>query len=456
LTRQPATLIFDIGKTTKKVLVFDDSFNVLEERTTSMVEITDDDGFPAEDLPAVAKWFTSHLNRYLHHPEWDITAINVTAYGASLVHLDEQGEVILPFYNYLKPFPETCKQKFLTHYDPNHSISRETASPFLGLLNSGLQLYWLKNEREKHFTRIKTSLHFPQYFTYLVTQQKCADITSVGCHTLLWDMTKNNYHSWVTAEGFEKLFPPVQPSDQVLTIEHEKRIIRVGIGVHDSSAALMPYLVTQHDPFLVLSTGTWNICFNPSNATPLTQGELQKDCLCYMSYDGKPIKASRIFLGHEYELQVKGLAEHFNKPVEFFQHLQFNEEIYCRLSKHYQTNKTIYPLGLMGSGPIPEKPTAQTNLDAFDSPEEAYHQVLRYLVKWQHLSIDLVDPNSQVKNLLIVGGFTKNQVFLETLKRSSSKKIFLSDHPRAAALGAAWLVHGKDKYSGALLAVEPY
>ncbi|MNC96476.1 hypothetical protein D3C83_138560 [compost metagenome] len=54
-----------------------------------------------------------------------------------------------------------------------------------------------------------------------------------------------------------------------------------------------------------------------------------------------------------------------------------------------------------------------------------------------------------MKNLIVVGGFTKNAIFLEVLKREAKHlNIFLSDHPRAAALGAAWLVCGKEAYEG--------
>jgi hypothetical protein len=57
-----------------------------------------------------------------------------------------------------------------------------------------------------------------------------------------------------------------------------------------------------------------------------------------------------------------------------------------------------------------------------------------------------------------VGGFTKSALFLEMMKRLMPERtILISDHPRAAALGAAWLVCGKDAYEGkqGLLNVMP-
>ena len=223
----------------------------------------------------------------------------------------------------------------------------------------------------------------------------------------------------------------------------------MGVGVHDSSAALMPYLVTQHDPFLLLSTGTWNISFNPFNRQPLTSEELSSDCLCYITYAGNPVKASRIFLGHEHEVQAEAMSKYFKVPSDFFKSIRFNADVYNKLSNEAEGLKLFYPLGMEGTGPLPEKQTKKTDYSVYNDVEEAYHQFIRYLVKWQLLSIDLIDPGKKVKSIIVVGGFTKNQLFLEVLKRAErDRKILISDHPRASALGAAWLVSDPDGYTG--------
>ena len=106
-------------------------------------------------------------------------------------------------------------------------------------------------------------------------------------------------------------------------------------------------------------------------------------------------------------------------------------------------------MGMEGTGPIPEKQSQQTDFRAFENFEEAYHQLVRYLVKWQMLSIQLLDPEKRVNNVIVVGGFTKSPLFIEILKRDElRRKILISDHPRASALGAAWLVAGKEAYNG--------
>jgi L-fuculokinase len=444
--KQPAILVFDIGKTAKKVLVFDRLFHVLEETVVHFAEVKDADGFPSEDLAELSGWVTTMVDHYMDHASFEITHINFSGYGASLVHLDSNGNA-LPFYNYLKPFPSNCREEFLTRHDQAGEILATTASPWLGMLNSGLQLYWIKKERAAQFNNIKTTLHFPQYFPFLLTKEKFCEMTSVGCHTMLWDFQRKDYHPWVKEEGLIHLFPECHSSTHTTLYERKGRKVKLGVGVHDSSAALMPYLVTQHEPFLLLSTGTWNITFNPFNDSPLTQHELEQDCLSYLTFEGSPVKASRIFLGHEHEMQVNELAAYFNRGVEYFTNIQFNTAIYEALVAN--RSGEVYSVGMEGSGPLPEKQIKRTDWSVFKNAEEAYHQLVRYLVKWQLMSIELINPDHKVKNLIIVGGFTRNPLFLEILKREAKHlKLFLSDHPRAAAVGAAWLVCGKEAYEG--------
>jgi len=432
-------------------VVFDYSFQVLEEQNVNFKEIKDDDGFPCDDLPKVSAWVLEIFDHYLNHSTFELTHCNISSYGASLVHLDHDGVRLDPFYNYLKPFPASCKGRFLSSYDRENNISAVTASPFLGMLNSGLQLFWLKYEKPVMFQQIMTSLHLPQYFTYLLTGKTYTDLTSVGCHTMLWDFQKQDYHQWVDQEDLRKLFATLHPADFAFHNTFGQRMIKVGIGVHDSSAALMPYLATQDEPFLLLSTGTWNICFNPFNHEPLTNTELSADCLCFLTPTGggKPVKASRIFLGNEHDLQKNALTEFFQVSADYYQSIGFNEDLYAALVSLPENSKAFFPIGMEGSGPLPEKQTRQTDFTAFTNFDEAYHQLVRYLVKWQLLSIQLLDPTKKIKNVIVVGGFAKNTLFLEILKREESdRKILISDQPRASALGAAWLVAGENAYRG--------
>ena len=193
--------IFDVGKTNKKLLLFDEQYNVIHEESKQLQEIKDEDGFSCEDVDALTNWIQESFTEVAADERFDIKAVNFSAYGASFVYLDENGKVSLPLYNYLKPYPKDIQTKFYKTYGGESAIAKQTASPVLGNLNSGMQLYRLKYEKPEVFAKIKWALHLPQYLSYILSSAVNTDITSVGCHTNLWHFQWEHYHDWVSKEG---------------------------------------------------------------------------------------------------------------------------------------------------------------------------------------------------------------------------------------------------------------
>src|SRR5450432_164763 len=333
MNEKTAIAIFDIGKTNKRLFVFDDQYKILLEKNIQFDEVMDEDGDACENLEALTQWVKHSINELMELKNITVKAINFSTYGASFVHIDKEGKPVASLYNYLKPFPEKLKKKFYKKYGGEVDFSMQTASPVLGNLNSGLQLYFLKEEKPALFKKIHYSLHLPQYMSWLVTGRLCSDITSIGCHTALWNFTKNHYHEWLQKEGIAVKLAPIYPSDQLINTNWNGKPIMCGAGLHDSSAALIPYLAGFKEPFLLISTGTWCISLNPFNQTKLTAEELGQDCLCYMEYRGKAIKASRLFAGYEHEQQIKKLAGHFNTTEDNYKNIVFDTTTIQRLTE---------------------------------------------------------------------------------------------------------------------------
>ncbi len=276
----PVLIIFDVGKTNKKVLLYDEQYQLVLEESLQFAEITDEDGFPCEDIHALAEWITQVYLHFCSSPQYDVKGINFCAYGASFVHLDECNKPLTPLYNYLKPYPKYLQDQFYEKYGGKDFLSKQTASPGLGNLNSGLQLFRLKYEKPDLFKQIHLSLHLPQYLSFIISAVTASDITSTGCHTLLWNFDTHSYHDWVFKEGIKTKLAPIYNCDEVISISQSTKRIPIGVGLHDSSAALIPYLTSFNEPFILLSTGTWCISLNPFNSSPLTEEELKQDCLC--------------------------------------------------------------------------------------------------------------------------------------------------------------------------------
>lgn len=427
--------IFDVGKTNKKLLLFNEDYKVVHEENTQLKETEDEDGFPCEDVFALTEWVRNSFDQVQNDDRFEIKAVNFSGYGASFIFLDENKNVIPPLYNYLKPYPRVLLKKFYDDYGGERQFSRITASPVLGNLNSGMQLYRLKYEKPEMFKEIKYALHLPQYLSFVLTSSLHSDITSIGCHTNLWHFQQNKYHQWVNKEGVEEKFPQLLSCTMIAG--HANRSIAAGGGLHDSSAALIPYLASFNEPFILLSTGTWCISLNPFNHSMLSDYELHEDCLCYLSYEGKPVKASRIFAGYEHEQETKRLAEHFSKPSNYFTTVSADTEL-LKGQKHISR---ISGLSSLNAQPA-RSAFSSRDLSAFQSYEEAYHQLITDIVVQQVRSTNLVLGGTGVKRIFVDGGFSKNPIYMYLMAEAFPNiEVYAASVAQASALGAALVFH---------------
>lgn len=431
----PCTAIFDIGKTNKKFFLFDENYKEVFKTYAHFDETKDTDGFPCDDLLALEKWIKSTLKKLFKNNDFKIGAINFSTYGASFVHVDKNGKPLTPLYNYLKPFPEKILQSFYKKYGSELTIAKETASPQLGMLNSGMQLYWLKYAHPAIFKKIRWSLHFPQYLSYLLTGIPLSDFTSIGCHTGLWDFAQNDYHRWVYEEGIDGILPPIVSAYTSVNTEIFDKKIKTGIGVHDSSSALEPYLRADKKPFLLISTGTWSIVLNPFNKEILSEGELKNDCLNYMTINGQPVKAARLFLGNEFNIQLNNLDKYFSAKKDAHLQIKFSEKIFSKLNKNYQRYFAFDSIQLERQQP------KKNNLSGFNNYEEAYHQLMMELVEMQEAAAKRAIGKTKINKLYIDGGFADNDLFVKMLSRQFPKiKIRTTQSPLGSALGAAMVL----------------
>lgn len=425
---KPVVAIFDVGKTNKKLFLFDESYRIVFERSARFNEIVDEDGFPCENLESLRLSVFDSLSEISRLKELQVKAINFSSYGASLVVMGEEDKPVCPLYNYLKPYPGELLEGFYNKYGGEEKFDLQTASPSLGSLNSGLQLYRLKMEKPELFSRTKYALHLPQYLSFLLTGKYYSDLTSIGCHTAMWDFEKNRYHEWIQKEGIAAKLAPIQPATHIHKAISPGENYSVGIGLHDSSAALIPYLLNFKEPFVLISTGTWCISLNPFNHSPLTIDELKKDCLQFLDYHGRPVKASRLFSGHEHEQQLKRIAEHFNCDAIIFRTLAF-DPIINRLLLSKQLQNVNF---------------TERDLSAFNNATEAYHQLIKDLVRLQVSSTLLVLKDSPLKRIFVDGGFSNNSVFMHLLAASfSDMEVFAASMAQASAVGAALVIHQK-------------
>jgi len=433
------TLIFDIGKTNKKCFVFDEQYEEIYKEYTRIEEIADEDGDPCDDLKAIEAWVKATFQKIISNEKFEINAVNFSTYGASFVHLDKSGRPLTPLYNYLKPYPETLLNDFYSKYGMKEVVAKETASPSLAMLNSGLQLYYLKYAKPDIYNQIQYSIHFPQYLSSLFSNVYISDFTSIGCHTMLWDYEEHDYHHWVYAEELDKILPPIATKNQYVSQTVSGREIKIGVGIHDSSAALIPYLKSQKKPFLLISTGTWSISLNPFSNASLSNEDLKNDSLNFLQTSGKTVRASRLFLGNEYKIQVKVLRNHYKKEEGYHKLMKFDQQLYLDLKDREKNSFRFDSIS------ISRKEPEITDLSSFNSYEEAYHKLMIELVNLQIDSSQRAIGDTKIEKLFIDGGFADNDLFVNLLAIGFKDiKIRTTVTPLGSALGAAMVLSKKE------------
>ncbi|HEY0244838.1 MAG TPA: FGGY family carbohydrate kinase [Mucilaginibacter sp.] len=435
MSAKPVIVVFDVGKTNKKLFLFDENYQIVFERSARFIETADEDDYPCENLESLRLSIFDSLSEVFRLKEFNIKAVNFSSYGASFVYVGKDGKPVAPLYNYLKPYPEELSNKFYSKYGGEEKFSIQTASPVLGSLNSGMQLYRLKKEKPEIFNEVKYALHLPQYLSFLLTGNYCSDLTSIGCHTGMWNFEKNRYHEWIQQEGIALKLPPIIAANKTSASLFPGTNFKIGVGLHDSSAALIPYLVNFSEPFILISTGTWCISLNPFNHFTLTIDELKKDCLSFLQYKGQPVKASRLFSGYEYEQQVKRIAAHFNTDVIKYRNIVYHPEIIKKLRKNHK--QVLY------TDDFKKQSIFETrNLGDFKNDTEAYHQLVLDLINLQSASTQLVLKGTPVKRIFVDGGFSKNSVFMHLLAvEFKGLEVFAASMAQASAVGAALTIH---------------
>jgi hypothetical protein len=202
-----------------------------------------------------------------------------------------------------------------------------------------------------------------------MTGKVFSEHTSIGCHTAMWDFDNSDYHAWINDEGFN--LPRPSSVGTLTEVEIEGKKIKIGIGIHDSSASLAPYFAGSEGNFILASTGTWCINMNPFNSEKLTEYQLSKDCLCYMSITQQPVKSSRLFLGHFHDSLTKKLSEKFNLPENSYKKVKPDFELLSNLKGKFEGRKIFFK-------PEPFSRVVKEAIDfsVFNSFDEGYYQLM--------------------------------------------------------------------------------
>ncbi|AVR95728.1 FGGY-family carbohydrate kinase [Pseudoduganella armeniaca] len=291
-----AVVVLDIGKTNAKLALIDDDGTLLAERRCPNAPLRDGP-YPHHDTEGIWTWMLTTLAEFAGMAHVD--AIVPVTHGATAALVDDAG-LVLPVPDY-----EHEPAAALAEYLALRPSFAETRSPRLPAgLNLGRQLAWLAQAYPAAFDRARHILLYPQYWASRLCGVAAGEVTSLGCHTDLWDPQRQRYSTLVERMGWQPLLPPLRQAWDTLgtllpTLAAQTGLpasCRIVCGIHDSNASLLRHL--GGDPPAVLSTGTWVIAAAPGRALDGLREEA--DMLANTSALGQPVPCMRFMGGREF------------------------------------------------------------------------------------------------------------------------------------------------------------
>lgn len=299
MTRASTIAVLDIGKTNVKLVVFNQTGQVLWQASQPNAPALDGP-YPHADVEKIWHFLLSALSEASVRHKIDV--IVPATHGATGALVDQNG-LVLPIMDYEYEAIGTIEPDYVRLRPP----FGKTFSPSLpNGLNLGRQLAFQAAHYPEGFGRAQYLLTYPQYWLWRLTGVLASEITSLGCHTDLWEPENARPSSLAVALGLDRQLPPLQPAWTRAGRVRPGIIAQTGLpahvevlcGIHDSNAALLPYLLTRANPFTLISTGTWVILMCVQHS--LQHLRAQDDMLANVDALGRPTACARFMGGREY------------------------------------------------------------------------------------------------------------------------------------------------------------
>jgi len=415
--------VIDIGKSNAKFAVVD-----LDSRSEVAVRrmpnrVVSDGPYPHYDIPALWDFLCAaiaDLNR--EHP---LDALSVTTHGASAVLIDAEGELTLPALDYEFAGPDETAAE----YDAARPEFSESFTPRLPAgLNLGAQLFWLERRFPEAFARTKWVLPYPQYWSYRLSGVAASEITSLGCHTDLWNFETDLYSSLVVKQGWLEKMPAVRPASDVLGLVLPELAQKLGLrsqlpihsGIHDSNASLLPHLLEREPPFSVVSTGTWVVVCTPGG--DLSRLDPERDCLANLDAFGRAVASARFMGGRDFS-QLCG-----EEPVSPHE---------AAIARVLEEPIVLLPSATEGSGPFPHRKAHWNKPSHTIDKETSFVGVSFYLAMMTAECLELTGAEGDV---VVEGPFTANRLYLQMLSAATSRRVVaMTGSATGTSIGAALL-----------------
>ncbi|MEK1888940.1 MAG: FGGY-family carbohydrate kinase [Phyllobacterium sp.] len=436
MTSRHNIAVLDIGKTNAKVVIVDAATGTEIASRSVANSVVMQGPYPHYDIEMLWNFIVGSLKELTKEP--GIDAISVTAHGAAAALLGEDA-LAMPVIDYEHAYPETVGAA----YNKIRPPFAETRSPLLsGGLNVGAQIHFQKTQFPEAFAKVRTILTYAQYWVWRLTGIAANEVTSLGCHTDLWDPQRQVYSSLVDALQIRDRMAPIRSafervgdlspavSDQIGV----DRILPVYCGIHDSNASLLPHLMTRKSPFAVVSTGTWVVSFAVGGR--LDRLDPARDTLANVDAYGNAVPSARFMGGREFDILTNGDKHPPDGDM-------VREVVEAKLM--------LLPSVVRGSGPFPQRQGDWPNGEPSD-PLARNVVASLYAALMTQTCLDLIGASGAT---IVEGPFSRNCVYLSALRSLTDREVVALPGSTGTSLGAALLAGATCNVSHSSVVVEP-
>lgn len=431
LNKHRVVAVLDIGKTNIKICLMDGQTGALlhiEKRTNAVIDAPP---YPHVDEDSIWHWIKDTLADVAQ--QYFITSIAITTHGATIACMNG-GELALPILDYEYDGVPEFKDK----YDAVRPAFSESFSPRLPQgLNLGAQLFWQQQRFPDAFSDVDSLLLYPQYWGFKLSGNKASEVTSLGCHTDLWNPTSCQFSNFCEQQQWAKLFPDVMETGAKLGVILPELAEEIGLppscaifnGIHDSNASLVPYIGQPMEKLTVVSSGTWTVIATINGKLDSLRED--QDMLANVDALGRATPTIRFMGGREWE-QLRSDAKATLSDVSFI----------------LEHGILAIPAFAKGGGPFAnsEGRIIDRGVELTPAQQSALADV--YVALMTDYCLDLMDTSETV---IVEGAFSNNINFLTLLAcMRSQNEIYASRDVTGTSGGAALLSNKSLKLKGRL------
>jgi sugar (pentulose or hexulose) kinase len=324
-----------------------------------------------------------------------------------------------------------------------------TGSPALpDGLNLGAQLHRLEALMPQLASGKAQLLPWPQYWVWRLCGVAAAEVSSLGCHSDLWQPAVQAPSPLARARGWAARLAPLRRAGEVLGRLGDDWVRRTGLdkdvqvycGLHDSNAALLAargFAELNGHEATVVSTGTWFVAMrspDPGASLDLWALPEDRDCLVNVDVNGRAVPSARFMGGREAE--ALGGCEAADSAAAL---------------AVLAAGTMLLPCWAAGVGPFPRARGGWLHEPA--QPGQRAAAVALYLALMTDTALELIGARERI---LVEGRFAGSEVFVRALAAlRPDTAVYAAGAYEAIPYGALRLVDPKLAPPGALHRVQP-